>query len=165
MIEHDVSSYCVIINKDKCDKLCQKYCFEKIELNETFSSICDLCFNQFTENNIDRILKEIDDNNQTTILWYAGYYMNRNEYDKCEYYLRKLLRYGMIRVFHSFGRLYAELKKYDLMKKFYMLSIDYENYNSMVNLGIYYQYVEKNNDLAETYYLCASQYGNTCAMY
>jgi TPR repeat protein len=52
------------------------------------------------------------------------------------------------------GNYYRYIKKdYDLMKKYYLISIEKENLSAMNCLGYYYNTVEKNYDLMKKYYL------------
>jgi hypothetical protein len=56
-------------------------------------------------------------------------------------------------------------KNYDLMKRFYMISVDKGNVIAMNNLGYHYLYIEKNHYLAEKYWLMAINKGYSVAMY
>ena len=57
------------------------------------------------------------------------------------------------------------IKDYDLMKKYYLLAIDYHNIDAMVNLAHYYQHIEKNHDLMKKYYLMAIDHDNNKLMH
>jgi hypothetical protein len=71
---------------------------------------------------------------------------------------------GNLNAMVCLGYKYSVEKKYDLMKKYYLMAIDKGNTNAMNNLGYYYQFVEKNYDLTKKYYLQAIDKGNTTAM-
>ena len=59
------------------------------------------------------------------------------------------------------GLYYEHLKKYDLMKKYYLMAVDYNNYAAMYNLACYYENNEINYDLMKKYYLMAINCGDS----
>ena len=63
-----------------------------------------------------------------------------------------------------YGLYYEHLMNYNLMKKYYLISIDYNNDHAMYNLGDYYHYIEKDYDLMKKYYIMAVNCGNSKAM-
>jgi len=56
-------------------------------------------------------------------------------------------------------------ENYDLMKKYYLMAIELNHPNSIVNLAYYYEIIEKNYDLMKKYYLMAIKLNNSSAMY
>ena len=62
------------------------------------------------------------------------------------------------------GIYYKRAKDFDLMKKYYLMAIDYNNVDAMNNLAIYYYDFENNWDLMKKYYLMAIDLNNTDAM-
>ena len=65
-----------------------------------------------------------------------------------------------------YGFYYRKIKPdYDLMKKYYLLSIDHHNVDAMIDLAFYYECVEKDYDLMKKYYLMAidNNYSNSMA--
>ena len=74
-------------------------------------------------------------------------------------------KYNSIICFY-YGFYYGKLiKDYDLMKKYYLMSIDCDNSDAMSNLAHHYQLIEKNYDLMKKYYLMAINCNNVHAMY
>ncbi|GAG60807.1 unnamed protein product [marine sediment metagenome] len=66
---------------------------------------------------------------------------------------------------YYYGVYYRYIKNnYDLMKKYYLMGIELNDSNSMVNLAFYYQFTEKNYDLMKKYYLMAIELNNSAAM-
>jgi len=55
-------------------------------------------------------------------------------------------------------------KKFDLMKKYYLMSIKLNNSYAMYNLAQHYQYIEKNYELMKKYYLMAIELNHSGAM-
>ena len=49
---------------------------------------------------------------------------------------------------------------YDLMKKYYLMSINNGNINTMYKFGLYYEKEEINYELMKKYYLMAIKEGN-----
>ena len=66
---------------------------------------------------------------------------------------------------YNLGCKYYKKQNYELMKKYYLISIDKDNSDSMNNLGYYYKNIENNYDLMKKYYLMAIEMGNSNAMY
>jgi TPR repeat protein len=60
---------------------------------------------------------------------------------------------------------WRKIKDYDLMKKYYLMAIEYGNDKAMFYLGCYYEGVEENYDLMKKYYLMAIECGNDKAMF
>jgi len=56
-----------------------------------------------------------------------------------------------------FGIYYKIQRKYDKMKKNYLIAIEKGNYHAMFNLGRYYQNIEKDYEQMEKYYLMATE--------
>ena len=86
--------------------------------------------------------------------------------------IHDLLRYNIIGDKYNsiiclyYGLYYENLiKDYDLMKKYYLMAINYNNIYAMNNLAHYYQFEEKHYDLAKKYYLMAINNNHGIAMY
>ena len=62
------------------------------------------------------------------------------------------------------GVIMRRWKKYDRMKKYYLMAIDKGNSDAAVSLGDYYRDTEKNFDEMKKYYLMAIDNGNSDAM-
>ena len=56
-------------------------------------------------------------------------------------------------------------KNYELMKKYYLISIESGSLNAMYELGNYYKNIEKNYELMKKYYLMGIEKGDLNAMY
>ena len=56
------------------------------------------------------------------------------------------------------------IKDYDLMKKYYLMAINYNNVTAMTNLAYYYECTGKNYDSAKKYYLMAVKNNNNNAI-
>ena len=52
-----------------------------------------------------------------------------------------------------------------IWKKYYLLAIEKEHFNSMDNLAQYYQNIEKDYEQMKKYYLMAIQKGHTNSMF
>lgn len=55
----------------------------------------------------------------------------------------------------NLAKLYTKFNKYELAEKYYLLSISKGNTEALHDLGLFYNYIIKNNKLAEEYYLKA----------
>ena len=64
-----------------------------------------------------------------------------------------------------YGFYYFKIKEYDLMKKYYLMAIEYNDDKAMCELGYYYYRIENNYNLAKKYLLMAIKYNNCSAMY
>ena len=63
-----------------------------------------------------------------------------------------------------YGIYYKIKKDYDLMKKYYLMSINNNNSYAMNNLGFYYQNIVKDYNKMKKYYLMSIENGNSYAM-
>jgi len=69
------------------------------------------------------------------------------------------------KITHLYYGIYYQIhKKYDEMKKYYLMAISEKCCVSMYNLGDYYQIINKNYDKMKKYYLMAIEMGSSFAM-
>lgn len=88
------------------------------------------------------------------------------KYDLAINYYMAAIHNGNINAIIDLARLYFKLKKYDLSKKFYLISAPkYDNSIGMFGAALIYDHVDKNYTMAEKLYLQAINKGSVKAMY
>lgn len=153
------------MNQHQFDKLCVENCNIEILIRNKcfkthlssigFNSICDQCIVNFYQTNRKEISDEIQQGNLNVI--------SLNEY------ISMLIDLSPERLnaqeLFAMGKYYANIKNYDLMKKYYLMAVDNNNADAMFFLGCYYGKTEHNNILAQKYYLMAHNHGRKYAIY
>jgi TPR repeat protein len=68
-------------------------------------------------------------------------------------------------VLNLFGLYYNHIEKnYEQMKKYYIMAIEKNNIDAMINFACYYKNIEKNYEHMKKYYLMAIDNGNVSSM-
>lgn len=82
------------------------------------------------------------------------YYISLMDYNKAEIFFKKSIDLRNHEAIHNLIKLYFLTKKYDILKEF-LLNYYYENacVKILHFMGLYYQLVEKNDELMKKYYL------------
>ena len=92
------------------------------------------------------------------------------EYKYIENFIIKLFNDGIIEETNEsdkllwIGNYYKLNKKYNEMKKYYLMAIELNDSDAMFNLGHYYHQIEINYDEMKKYYLMAIKLNNSLAM-
>jgi TPR repeat protein len=102
----------------------------------------------------------------------ASYYFNEKNITKSNEYLQMIIdtddviEYNYIKSEAMCGLAdhYMVIKDYELMKKYYMMAIDYDNSRAMCNFACYYLGIEKNYEVMKKYYMMSVEKGNIHSM-
>ena len=134
--------------------------------------VCSKCLIKFCDDNKDKILNEIENNNVNTMIFYGYASLTYDiDSDNIKYLLCAANEKKNMHAMNILGAYYRQIAKYDDMYKYYQMVISLsmkskyhpnDDWTTAVkNLGEYYHIIEKNYDEMKKYYLMAIEKGDS----
>jgi TPR repeat protein len=151
--------------KDDIEKL-NIMCLDKHEVHSSFNLAV---FNEKIKN-YEMAVKfykiGVEHGNEKSMLNLAIYYKNKEKnIDLYLKYAKMSVEHGSSRAMHNLGLYYNIIKNYEESKKYYLMAIQLNNSDSMIELGKTYLIVDKDFEQAKKYFLMGIGNNNSNGYY
>ena len=150
MIDHQKNNYC-IYDTSNVNEMCDEFIINKNSIH--IFNVCEACIIAYYNDNKDKIDNEISNNNPH-VCSFVGYieYINKN-YDLARQYFLIGEKDNIIAII-GMSYYYKNIKKNDILyEKYFMMAVNHGYIGLLYDRAHFYQYVDKNYDMAIKYYL------------